>query len=426
MGVTELFNYIVIIILVILSAFFPASEISFASANEIRLRQRAEKSNKTPHKLAYKIYTRYESVLASILIGNNLVNIASSSVATVIVIDLLGESRAWVATAAMTVILLIFGEIMPKVVAKSVPDEAAAFFAVPLYVFTVITKPFVFVTDGVLRLVSKLWKNQVDDTPAVTDDELESIIDTVEDEGVIDGEKCELIQSVFDFEDVQAYEIITPRVDMLAIDANSTREEMLEKILNCSFSRIPVYRDTVDNIIGILHVNRVLKELSENADCDLLGSLMPAVFVYKTMPLDDVLAQMRRQNVHMTVVADEYGGVMGILTMEDVLEQLVGDIWDESDIIEPEITELADGSFEVDGDMRIEDLFDELNFSDKEFDDDNATVGGFVVELLEHYARKNDVAYYKNIAFTVTKTKKHRVSKIHVELLPEQQEDEDD
>ena len=419
-----LFNYIAIIIFVIFSAFFSASEISYASANEVRLRQRAEKSRALAPKLAYKIYTRYESVLASILIGNNLVNIASSSVATVIVIDLLGESRAWIATIAMTVILLIFGEIVPKVVAKSVPDEASLLFSVPLYAVTIVTKPLTLIVDGILKLVSKLWKNQIDDTPTVTDDELESIIDTVEDEGVIDEEKCDLIQSAFDFEDVQAYEIITPRVDMLAIDADSEREEMLDKILGSSFSRIPVYRDTVDNIIGILHVNRVLKDLSADSESDILASLMPVVFVYKTMPLDDVLKEMRKHNCHMVIVTDEYGGVMGILTMEDVLEQLVGDIWDESDVIEPEITELPDGSFEVDGDMRIEDMFDELDFSDKEFDDDNATVGGFVVELLERYARKGDVAYYKNIVFTVLKTKKHRVTKIRVELLPDETENE--
>lgn len=424
--VAKLFNYIAIIIFVIFSAFFSASEIAFASASEVRLKNRAENSRTPAAKLAYKIYMRYESILASILIGNNLVNIASSSVATVIIIDLLGESSAWVATAAMTIILLTFGEIMPKVVAKSVPDEAATLFAIPLYAFSIITKPVVIVVDGILKLVSKLWKNQIDDSPAVTDDELESIIDTVEDEGVIDEEKCDLIQSVFDFEDVQAYEIITPRVDMLAIDADSTREQMLDIILSSSFSRIPVYRDTIDNIIGILHVNRVLKELSINESCDLLSSLLPADFVYKTMPLDDVLKQMQKKNSHIAIVTDEYGGVMGILTMEDVLEQLVGDIWDESDIIEPEIVELADGSFEVDGDMRIEDLFDELDFYDKDFDDDNATVGGFVVELLERYARKNDVAYYKNIMFTVTKIKKHRVSKIRVTLLPEPEEDENE
>ena len=421
-----LFNYIAIVIFVIFSAFFSASEISFASANEVRLKHRAENSSALAPKLAYKIYSRYESVLAAILIGNNLVNIASSSVATVIVIDLLGESKAWLATVAMTVILLIFGEIMPKVVAKSVPDEASTLFAVPLYAFTVITKPLVFIVDSVLKLVSKLWKNQIDDSPAVTDDELESIIDTVEDEGVIDEEKCDLIQSVFDFDDVQAYEIITPRVDMLAIDVDSTRKEMLDIIFSSSFSRIPVYRDTIDNIIGILHVNRVLKELSENTECNILSSLMPPVFVSKTMPIDDVLEQMRKKKSHMAIVTDEYGGVMGILTMEDVLEQLVGDIWDESDVIEPEIVELKDGSFEVDGDMRIEDLFDELDFYDKDFDDDNATVGGFVVELLGRYARKNDVAYYKNIIFTVTKTKKHRVSKIRVTLMSEPETEEKD
>ncbi len=422
-GVVSLFNYILIIIFVICSAFFSASEISFASASEVRLKNKAENNNTLASKLAYKIYSNYESVLASVLIGNNLVNIASSSVATVIIIDLLGESNAWVATLAMTIILLIFGEILPKVAAKTIPDEAAAFFAIPLYGFTVITKPLVFVVDKILGLVSRLWKNQIDDSPAVTDDELESIIDTVEDEGVIDEEKCDLIQSVFDFEDVQAYEVITPRVDMLAIDVDSSRQEMLEIICSSSFSRIPVYRDTIDNIIGVLHVNRVLKELSADMNYNILSALMPATFVYKTMPLDDVLKQMQKQKNHMAIVTDEYGGVMGILTMEDVLEQLVGDIWDESDTIEPEIVQLDNGEYEVDGDMRIEDLFDELNFSDKDFDDDNATVGGFVVELLERYARKNDVAYYKNIMFTVLKTKKHRVTKIKVTILPAEDEE---
>ena len=332
--------------------------------------------------------------------------------------------RGWLlGLVAAALILTVLRALVPKGSIRPVARVTAG-----LVLLLVLLRPLAGLGGGSLRVrydeLEREITARIEDYQTLHENELESIIDTVEDEGVIDEEKCDLIQSVFDFEDVQAYEIITPRVDMLAIDADSTRQEILDKILSSSFTRIPVYRDTVDNIIGILHVNRVLKELSENADCDLLTSLMPAVFVYKTMPLDDVLAQMRKNNAHMTVVTDEYGGVMGILTMEDVLEQLVGDIWDESDIIEPEITELADGSFEVDGDMRIEDLFDELDFYDKEFDDDNATVGGFVVELLEHYARKNDVAYYKNIAFTVTKTKKHRVSKIHVELLSEQQEDE--
>lgn len=418
-------NFIIIIICLIGSAFFSASEISFASAGEVRLRHAAEEKKTLAAKLAFKIYGNYESALATILIGNNLVNIASESVATVIVISLLGESNAWVATIAMTVLVLICGEIVPKVVAKTMPETFATLFAIPLYALSIITKPLVFLVDGSMKLISKLWQRGVDNTPSVTEEELESIIDTVEDEGVIDEEKCELIQSVFDFGDVQAYEIITPRVDMLAINIAAPREEMIETILDSHYSRIPVYRDTIDNIVGVLHVNLVLKELTENPDANVLASLIPAVYVHKTMPLDDVLSTMRKKHNHLTIVTDEYGGVMGILTMEDVLEQLVGDIWDESDEIDPEVVELGEGCFEIDGDMRIEDFFDEIDFDDRDFDDDNATVGGFVVEQLGRYANKRDTVTWENIVFTVLKVERRRIVKLKVEVLPVEEEEEE-
>ena len=419
-------NYIIIIICLCCSAFFSASEISFASSNEIRLRHAAEEKKSLAAKLAMKIYTNYESALATILIGNNLVNIASESVATVIVITLLGNENAWVATIAMTVLVLICGEIVPKVVAKTMPETFATLFAIPLYALSIITKPLVFLVDSSMKVISLLWKRNVDNSPSVTEEELETIIDTVEDEGVIDEDKCDLIQSVFDFGDVQAYEIITPRVDMLAIDIESDREEMIETVLNSTYSRIPVYRDTIDNIVGVLHVNLVLKELTEDGDANILASLMPAVYVHKTMPLDDVLSTMRKQRSHLAMVTDEYGGVMGLLTMEDVLEQLVGDIWDESDEIEPELVELCDGCFEIDGDMRIEDFFDEVDFDDRDFEDDNATVGGFVVELLGRYANKNDVATYENLIFTVLQVEKRRVVKLKVEVLPVPDEEDEE
>lgn len=419
-------NYIVIVICVIFSAFFSSSEIAYAAASEVRLRHAAEEKKSAAAKLAYKIYTHYDSTLATILIGNNLVNIASESVATVIVIMLLGESQAWVATIVMTVIVLIFGEILPKVVAKTMPEFFSTLFAIPLYVLSIITKPLVLLVDAALRVISLLWKNKVDTSPSVTEEELETIIDTVEDEGVIDEDKCELIQSVFDFGGVQAYEIITPRVDMLAINIDSTREEMLDIIFNSNYSRIPVYSGTIDNIVGVLHVNLVLKELMDDSNADIMKSMMSAVYVHKTMPLDDVLSTMRREHIHMAIVTDEYGGVMGVLTMEDVLEQLVGDIWDESDEIEPEIVELCDGCFEIDGDMRIEDFFDEVDFDDRDFDDDNATVGGFVVELLGHYAEEKDSVTYENLMFTVLEVEKHRVVKLKVQVLPVEKESEDD
>ncbi len=418
-------NYIIIVVCLICSAFFSASEISYASSSEVRLRCAAEEKKSLAARLALKIYADYDKALATILIGNNLVNIAAESVATVIVISLLGESLAWVATIAMTVLVLIFGEIVPKVVAKTMPETFATFFAIPLRVLAIITKPIVFLVDSALKLVSLLWKRKMEETPTVTEEELESIIDTVEDEGVIDEDKCELIQSVFDFGGVQAYEIITPRVDMLSINIDSDHEEMVDIILNSNYSRIPFYRETPDHIVGILHVNVALKELVDNPDADITSLLMPTVHVHKTMPLDDVLNTMRRKHSHMAIVTDEYGGVMGLLTMEDVLEQLVGDIWDESDEIEPEIVELSDGFFEIDGDMRIEDFFDEVDFNDRDFDDDNTTVGGFVVELLSRYAEVGDVATYENIVFTVLEVEEHRIIKLKVQVIPVEPEEEE-
>ncbi len=413
-------NVIVIIVCLIFSAFFSSSEIAFASSSKVRLKRAAEEKG-TASKLAYKIYNNYESALATILIGNNLVNIASESVATIIVIGLLGSSNAWVATIVMTVIVLIFGEIVPKVVVKTMPETFSTIFAIPLYALMIITKPIVWVVDWMIRIISHLWKSGVDTAP-ISEEELETILDTVEDEGVIDEEKCELLQSAFDFNGVQAYEIITPRVDMIAINADGDRNEMLERLLDSVYTRVPVYRDTIDNIIGILHVNLVIRELTEDPDADILGSLMDPVFVHKTMPLDDVLRMMRVKRSHLVVVTDEYGGVMGILTMEDVMEQLVGDIWDENDEIEPEVVELSDGTLVIDGDMRIEDFFDEVEFDDRDFDDDNATVGGFVVEQLGRYAEPGDEVAYENLAFTVLETDNRRIERLKVEVLPEEEE----
>ncbi len=418
-------NLIVIIVCLIFSAFFSSSEITYASANKLRLKRAAEEKGSVASKLAYKIYNNYESALATILIGNNLVNIASESVATVIVISLLGSSYAWVATVVMTVIVLLCGEIVPKVVVKTMPETFATIFAIPLNALMVITKPIVVIVDGIIKLLSHFWEKGVDTAP-ISKEELETIIDTVEDEGVIDEEKCDLLQSAFDFSEVQAYEIITPRVDMLAIDADSDREKMLELILDSTYTRIPVYKDTVDNVIGILHVNLVMRALTEDPNADILSSLLEPVFVHKTMSLDDVLTVMRKNRSHLVIVTDEYGGVMGVLTMEDVMEQLVGDIWDENDEIEPDVVELSDGMLEIDGDMRIEDFFDEVEFDTRDFDDDNATVGGFVVQLLGHYADPGEKVDYENLSFTVLEIDNHRIQRLMVEVRPVEEETEEE
>lgn len=414
--------------LILLSAFFSASEIAFASANRLRLKSAAAAGGLVD-RLAFSLYEGYDRLLVSILIGNNLVNIAASSVATVIAISLLGDDGALVATAVMTVLILIFGEIMPKIVAVQTPDRFAKVFALPLRVLSTLLFPFVFVIQQLLKLVDRLWADRLPDGPSVTEDDLESIIDTVEDEGVIDEDRADLIQSALDFDDVLAYEIITPRVDMLAIDIDDSFGETLELVLNSPYTRIPIYEDTVDNIIGVLHLNHLFKELAGEKsmrDIELRKLMMPVAFVHKTMALPEVLKVMRRRQCHMVIVTDEYGGTMGLLTMEDVLEQLVGDIWDESDEVVPEFVELGPDSFEADGDMRIEDFFDELDIDDRDFDDDNATVGGWAVEMLGDYPKVGDSFDYKNLTVTVKEQQNLRVTRVSIRVrpLPETEDDE--
>ena len=417
MNTSSVWPYIGIVCLIVLSAFFSGSEISYSSANRLRLKSAAD-SGKKSAKLAYAIYQAYDTALITILIGNNLVNIAASSLATVIAVSLLGDSGAWVATFVMTLLILTFGEIVPKIIAAQSADDFARAVSLPLSVLMTLLRPLTWLIAKLLAGFDRLWKKRLPEGPSVTEDDLETILDTVEDEGVIDEDRCDLLQSALDFDEVLAYEIITPRVDMTAVDIDDPAEKNLSVILDSPFSRIPVYRDTVDNIIGVLHLNRVLKDLTEENEIDLRSLMMPAVFVYKTMPLPNVLQTMKRTKSHLVIVTDEYGGTMGVLSMEDVLEQLVGDIWDESDRVEDEVIDLGGGRYDVDADMRLADFFDEMNIDDRDLDDDSATLGGWAIEQLGHYPRTGDSFHYENLTITVKKRRKLRVIRLLVTVHP--------
>ncbi|MCI6966513.1 hemolysin family protein [bacterium] len=418
-------SYLLIVLLIAFSAFFSGSEISYSSLNALRMKNAAE-SGGLAAKAAYWIYQAYDSALVTILIGNNLVNIASSSVATLIAVSLLGDEGAWAATAVMTVLILTFGEIIPKIIAVQLPEGFAKLVALPLRVMMFITKPIVWVFNKLLMLLDRVWARFGESGPTVTEDDLETILETVEDEGVIDEDRAELLQSALDFGDVLAYEIITPRVDMLAIDIEDDWEEVLKTAYDSPYSRIPVYEDTIDNIIGILHLNHFFKELVEQPQFDLRSILMPVNFVHKTMPLDDVLTVMKKRQCHMVIVTDEYGGTMGCLTMEDVLEQLVGDIWDESDEIVDEFVQTGEDTYEADGDMRIYDFFEELDIDDRDFDDDNATLGGWAIEMLGDYPKVGDSFDYKNLTITVKKLQNLRVIRLAVQVHPLPPEEEEE
>ena len=254
-------NYGAIPLLLLTSAFFSATEIALSSVNTARIKPKNGEKTPLAKRLAYKLATQFESSLGAILIGNNLANSAASAIATVIVISLLGEGYAWVATAVMTLLVLTFGEIIPKVLAKRFADKFSVAIAIPMYALSIIFKPVTWLFMLFVKLLSKLWSKSIADTDAVSQDDLENILDIAEDEGVLDEDSCDLLQNALDFDSVLAYEVITPRVDMEALDIGDPYEVNIKKILESTYSRLPVYQDTPDNIIGILHLNRFYKKL---------------------------------------------------------------------------------------------------------------------------------------------------------------------
>lgn len=431
---TWLLYVLVLIVLIVFSAIFSGSEIAYSSANEMRLRHLAEEENNKKAKLALENYTQYDNLLSTILIGNNFVNLAASTISTELFILLLYETQilgenasAAISTASLTVIVLIFGEIVPKMIAAADADNHAMKYASFLRILGAVLFPLVWLVTKLVKLFSKGWADKVTDDSAVTEKELSDIIDTVEDEGVIDEDTSDLLQSALEFPDIYAYEIITPRVDMVAVDIDDEPDEIISTILNSNYSRIPVYEDTIDNIIGVIHLNEVLKAITDYKPLDLREHMLPVCYIHKTTILPQALRELREKKLHLAIVTDEYGGTMGLLTMEDILEQLVGDIWDETDEIEDELVKLSDDTYECDGDMRIYDLFDELEIDDEDFDDDNATVGGWAIEQLGGYPAKGDSFDFENLTVTVKQIQNLRVTRLIIKVHEKPpEEDEDD
>ncbi len=376
-----------------------------------------------------KILEKYDDYLSTILIGNNIANMVISSLATIVVVELLNEDYAWVSTLVMTLLVLIFGEIVPKVLAKQMPEAFCVLFALPIYILSVILKPLTIMVAAFVSLVSKLWQSGVSDVDAVSEDDFENIIDIVEDEGVLDEEQCDLLQNALDFDEVLAYEIITHRVDLEALDIRDPYEINVKKCLETTFSRLPVFEDNADNIIGVLHLNHFYKTYVENKKVNIRELLLPVTYVHKTMPLPDVLEKMRENKCHMVVVLDEYGGTMGIVTLEDVMEQLVGEIWDEGDEIEREFVEVGENLYEADGDMRVYDFFDEFDIDIEEeesFENDSATVGGWTLTMLDGVCEEGIQFTFDNLIIKVLSADGFRIERIGVEVIPPDEEDEDD
>ena len=423
---TEYLPYLLIVLLIGLSAFFSGSEIAFSSLSELYVRHLEHEPRNARDRVTVRLSRRWDETLVTILAGNNLVNVGASSVATVIAVHLMGEDGAWVAAAAMTVLILIFGEILPKILAARHAKGAASLASFPLRALQIVFTPFVWCVTKLLSAVSRLWKTQ-EDPEAVTEDDLETILETAEDEGVVDEDTADLLQSALDFEDVLVWEILTPRVDLFALDLDDPPEKLDAALRAAGHSRIPVYRGSVDNITGILQLDRYLRLKISGSPQPLLRAILPATFIHKTTPISEALKVMQRKSVHMLVVTDEYGGTMGVVTMEDVLEQLVGDIWDETEEVHEEFRALAEGLYEADGDMRLEDFFDELDVKEDALEEeDNATVGGWVIQMLGGYPAMGDSFTFRDLTVTVKKLQRHRVLSVLVRVAPEPGDGEED
>ena len=326
----------IILLMLVLSAFFSGSEISFNAANKMRLRKAGEAGSKTA-KLANKISEHFTIALSAILIGNNLANIAASTAATSIAIAMLsgvsgGDAIAsTLATVIMTVIVLIFGEIVPKLLCKQHADTVVMWIAIPVLILMIVLAPAVAVVMGLLWVLRLIWGKDKNEGVDVTEEELSSIIDTVEEEGVIDEGQSDLLQSTLEFHETTIEEVMTPRIDLTTIDIDDDRESIIDTIENSTYSRIPVYEDSIDNIIGILYLNQYYRAAVDDPNADIREMLMKPCFLHKTMYLPDALRHLRDRRTHIAIVIDEFGGTMGVVTIEDILEELVGHIWDESD-----------------------------------------------------------------------------------------------
>jgi CBS domain containing-hemolysin-like protein len=407
---------------ILLSAFFSAAEMALSSANRIRLENLAEDGNRAAA-AAVKVIDRYDSALSAILIGNNFVNIALSSLASVIAITAFGARYTWLATVIVTVAVVIFGETVPKIIAKKNANRFSAAAAPFIRALSFLLRPLTALVVWLVHLITRPLRGEsAEDEGEAAVEELQSIIETAEDEDVLDEDRGELLRSALDFDEISVSEIMTARVDIVAVDVKDPWQEIYDTVSSAGYSRIPVYEGSIDNIIGVLLVNRFFKALADGKQPRLRALLIPPCYVYKTTKLPDVLQQLRKVKQHLAIVTDEYGGVCGIVTMEDVLEQIVGEIWDETDEVDPEVVERAEGVWELDGDMSIGEFTELLGLSEAAFETESATVGGWTLEKFGAFPQEGDSFAEDGVTLTVLRMDGRRVERVLVRRDPAGQE----
>ena len=417
---------IVTLVCLVIYAYFSATETAFTTFNRIKMKMMAEKGDKRAATVL-ELSENFDTLISTILIGNTLVNTLSASMATIFFTKLLKnldeDISALIASVIMTVVVLVFSELSPKTLAKNAPDKFALFSAPIIKVIQSALKPLTFLFQKWQTLLSKVLKPQED--TGMTEEELISIIEEAQEDGGIDEEESTLIKSAIEFGDLEVGDIFTPRIDITALPYNADKDTVARTFSESGYSRIPVYEGDIDNVVGILYY-KDFYSLVKDKNVAIDEIIKPVIYVAKTQKVNDLMKELQEKQLHLAVVMDEYGSTAGIVTLEDILEEIVGDIWDEHDEIIEEIKEISDGEYEVSGMTNIEKLFDEL---DLPFDDelDAATANGWAMAVLERIPEEGDSFEHMGLKVNVLKMDGKRIETLHiVDERPSDDDDHDD
>ena len=409
------------------SAFFSAADMVYSVVDQNKLKRDIEKGNKKA-KLALHLAERYEFSIATILFSNNVVNVVASSLVAAIALYFEKNEGATYATVLstiiMTVVIIIFCEFLPKAFAKRFNYKFSIWFAPIVRFFEILFFIFVWPISKVFELFGKLFKKQSKEEDKIDEDVLNEMIDEIEESGDIEESGAEIARNAIDLNDIEAHEIMTPRVDVYAIDIEDNLEEIIKEKEILKHSRIPVYEGTIDNIIGILPIKAIAKAIFSHQEINIKEVMYKPLVVPRNHQILDLLKEFKEAKIHVAVVIDEYGGTEGIVTMEDILEEIVGDIFDETDELEEEYIENNDGSFLVDGSMNIDDFFELIGFDEDEFETDYVTAGGLCQDILDRFAKTGDEFDFMNYHFKVVEADEFTVNKLLVTKLDKEELEE--
>ena len=414
--------FILAILLLFCAAYFAVAETAFASASRNKIKTAADRGDSRAETALY-VLDHFDRAISTLLIGTNIVHIAAASLVTVAVTRLWGLNAVSISTIVTTIVVFFAGEMLPKSIAKKYPERLSKATAPSLRFFMLLFWPVSSLLTLIGRGAAALTKG--DPEISVTEDELYDIIEDMTEEGSLDEEQGDLISSALQFGDVTVESILTPRVDLEAIDIEDSLEEILSQIKSQNHSRLPVYEGSIDNIIGILQIRKYIKSyLHLGSAMDLRPLLDEALFIHQSTNIDELLPIMSRRKQNLAVITDNYGGTLGIVTVEDILEELVGEIWDEDDVVEEAVVELGDGSYAVDAEESVSDVFEQLGFEDPEEDEElvNTRMGEWAYEQFTAIPQPGDSFVYHSLQVTVSEMEHNRILKLRVRLLSEQQE----